>query len=33
VPVIGLSTAAYVYGAVIITLAIISLMASLFWDR
>lgn len=33
VPVIGLSTAAYVYGAVIIALAIISLMASLFWDR
>jgi len=33
VPGIGLSTAAYVYGAVIITLAIISLMASLFWDR
>jgi hypothetical protein len=33
VPVIGLSTAAYVYGAVIIALAIISLMASLFTDR
>jgi hypothetical protein len=33
VPAIGLSTAAYVYGAVIIGLAIISLMASLFWDR
>jgi hypothetical protein len=33
VPVIGLSTAAYVYGAVIITLAIISLMASLLGDR
>jgi hypothetical protein len=33
VPVIGLSTAAYVYGGVIITLATISLMASLFWDR
>jgi hypothetical protein len=33
VPVIGLSTAAYVYGAVIMTLAIISLMASLFTDR
>jgi hypothetical protein len=33
VPVIGLSTAAYVYGAVIIGLAIISLMASLFTDR
>jgi Major Facilitator Superfamily len=33
VPLIGLSTAAYVYGAVIIGLAVISLMASLFWDR
>jgi hypothetical protein len=33
VPVIGLSTAAYVYGAVIITLAIISLMALLFTNR
>jgi MFS family permease len=33
VPLIGLSTAAYVYGAVIIGLAIISLMASLFTDR
>jgi hypothetical protein len=33
VPVIGLSTAAYVYGAVIIGLAIISLVASLFTDR
>jgi hypothetical protein len=33
VPVIGLSTAAYVYGAVIMTLAIISLVASLFTDR
>lgn len=33
VPVIGLSTAAYVYGAVIMTLAIISLVASLFTNR
>ena len=33
VPVIGLSTAAYVYGAVIIGLAIISLVASLFTNR
>jgi MFS family permease len=33
VPVIGLATAAYVYGAVIIALAIISLMASLFMER
>jgi MFS family permease len=33
VPLIGLSTAAYVYGAVIIGLAIISLMASLFSDH
>ena len=33
VPLIGLSTAAYVYGAVIILLAVISLMASLWTDR
>jgi MFS family permease len=33
VPVIGLSTAAYIYGAGVIVLAIISLMASLFTDR
>jgi MFS family permease len=33
VPLIGLSTVAYVYGAGIILLAIISLLASLFWDR
>jgi MFS family permease len=33
VPVIGLAIAAYVYGAVIIALAIISLMASLFMER
>jgi hypothetical protein len=33
VPLIGLATAAYVYGAVIIALAIISLMASLFMER
>jgi Major Facilitator Superfamily len=33
VPLIGLAAAAYVYGAVIITLATISLTASLFWDR
>src|SRR5882724_5351344 len=33
VPLLGLSTAAYVYGAVIITLAIISLMALLFTNR
>jgi MFS family permease len=33
VPLIGLSTVAYIYGAGIILLAIISLLASLFWDR
>ena len=33
VPLIGLSIAAYVYGAVIILLAVISLMASLWTDR
>jgi MFS family permease len=33
VPLIGLSTAAYIYGAVIILLAVISMMASLFADR
>ena len=33
VPVIGLSIAAYLYGAVIIVLAVISLMASLWADR
>src|SRR5450755_3299691 len=32
VPLIGLSTVAYIYGAGIILLAIISLLASLFWD-
>jgi hypothetical protein len=33
VPLIGLSTAAYLYGAVIILLAVISMMASLWTDR
>ncbi|MGF6311379.1 MFS family permease [Bradyrhizobium sp. i1.8.4] len=33
VPLIGLSTAAYLYGAVVIVLAIISMVASLFTDR
>jgi Na+/melibiose symporter-like transporter len=33
VPLIGLSTAAYVYGAVIVLLAVISMMASLWTDR
>ena len=33
VPLIGLSTAAYLYGAVIILLAVISLIASLWLDR
>jgi Na+/melibiose symporter-like transporter len=33
VPLIGLSTAAYLYGAVIILLAVISLIASLWMDR
>lgn len=33
VPLIGLSTAAYVYGAVIIVLAVISMTASLWTDR
>ncbi|WP_079538262.1 MFS transporter [Bradyrhizobium lablabi] len=33
VPLIGLSTAAYIYGAVIILLAVISMMASLWTDR
>jgi hypothetical protein len=33
VPLIGLSTAAYLYGAVIILLAIISMVASFFTDR
>jgi hypothetical protein len=33
VPLIGLSTAAYLYGAVIILLAVISLMASLWTER
>jgi len=33
IPVIGLSTTAYLYGAVIITLAFISMMASLWADR
>src|SRR6202011_763711 len=33
VPLIGLSTAAYLYGAVIILLAIISMIASLWTDR
>jgi hypothetical protein len=33
VPLIGLSTAAYVYGSVIILLAVISMMASLLTDR
>jgi len=33
VPLIGLSTAAYLYGAVIIALAVISMVASLFADR
>jgi Na+/melibiose symporter-like transporter len=33
VPLIGLPTVAYLYGAVIILLAVISLMASLWTDR
>ena len=33
VPVIGLSTVAYVYGAGVILLTIISLMAALLWER
>ena len=33
VPLIGLSTAAYLYGAVIILLAVISMIASLWTDR
>jgi hypothetical protein len=33
VPLIGLSVAAYLYGAVIILLAVISMMASLAMDR
>jgi hypothetical protein len=33
VPLIGLSTAAYIYGAVIILLAIISMFASLWSER
>jgi Na+/melibiose symporter-like transporter len=33
VPLIGLSTAAYLYGAVIILLAVISMVASFFTDR
>jgi Na+/melibiose symporter-like transporter len=33
VPLIGLSTAAYLYGAVIIVLAVISMVASLWTDR
>jgi len=33
VPLIGLSTAAYVYGAAIILLAVLSLIASLWMDR
>ncbi len=33
VPLIGLSTAAYLYGAVIVLLAVISMMASLWTDR
>jgi len=33
VPVIGLSTVAYIYGAAVILLTIISLLAALFWER
>ena len=33
VPVIGLSTVAYIYGGAVILLTVISLMAALFWER